>query len=189
MLENSVACRGKVWLFDHVIIYYCVFLALSGCCEGGKGLICDSYWADKGTVNRTETCENVDDHCFVLWGQEIINNKTLLVVIRKGCFKIALHKNYEYCLKDCIQNPKYDAFSSKNISGFCCCTEDLCNVNFTAVDYEEDVSTVASTTGRGKVIQFSLAFLQHTRRCMSSCTKTNQSSLAQFILQTDNPFG
>lgn len=124
-----------------------------GCCEGGKGLICDSYRADKGTVNGTETCENVEDHCFVLWGKENINNKTLLVVIRKGCFKIALHKNYEYCLKDCIQNPKYDAFPSKNISGFCCCTEDLCNVNFTAVDYEEDVSTVASTTGRGMTKQ------------------------------------
>ena len=131
----------------------------SGSCKGGVGLVCDSYHIDRGIRNGTETCQNVDDHCFVLWGKEETgNNETVHRVIKKGCFKIALHSNFQHCCEDCIQNPDYDAFKSQNVSGFCCCTKDLCNVNFTAVEYTEYESTVTPTTRKGELWFFSLVW-------------------------------
>ena len=116
------------------------------------GLVCDSYHIDMGIHNGTETCKNSDDHCFVLWGEEERdNNETFHRVIKKGCFRIALHSKFQHCHEDCIQNPDYDAFKSENVSGFCCCTKDLCNINFTAVDYVENESTVTPTTIKGKL--------------------------------------
>ena len=116
------------------------------------GLVCDSYHIDMGIHNGTETCKNSDDHCFVLWGEEERdNNETFHRVIKKGCFRIALHSKFQHCHEDCIQNPDYDAFKSENVSGFCCCTKDLCNINFTAVDYVENESTVTPTTIKGEL--------------------------------------
>lgn len=123
--------------------------------------MCDSYHIDKGIFNGTETCKNVGDSCFVLWGEEQNErNETLHRVIRKGCFQISLHKPSDHCQDDCIQNPDYDAFKSENVSGFCCCNKDMCNINFTAVDYEEYESTIAPTTSNGKLCLYA-NFINH----------------------------
>ncbi|XP_068715631.1 bone morphogenetic protein receptor type-2-like [Montipora foliosa] len=120
------------------------------CWNKVSGLKCNSYHPTEGIYNGSEKCTHNDDHvCFVLWRKENIANKTSLVVIRRGCFHIGLDNHLEFCRQDCIQNPDYDAFKSENVSGFCCCSGDLCNTNFTAVDYEDYESTIAVTTQQG----------------------------------------
>lgn len=114
-------------------------------------MLCDSYHTEEGIFNGTETC---DDSCFVLWREETNErNETFQIVIKKGCFIISTQEPFKSCHNDCIQNPEYDAFKSENVSGFCCCTMDMCNKNFTPVYYTEYESTVApSTTTGGKLI-------------------------------------
>ena len=117
-----------------------------------KGLECHTYDLKKGIYNGTKTCPAESDHvCFVLWGEKTEKNETQHIVIRKDCFGISLENHHKYCLKDCIQNPEYDAFRNRNVSGFCCCSHDLCNRNFTAVHYEEYESTVVGATSQGKL--------------------------------------
>ena len=136
------------------------FVLLSGSCERGKALVCDSYHIDKDILNGTETCRNIDDSCFVLWGEETNErNETLHRVIKKGCFQLDRCKDIQNA-SDCIQNANNDAFKSENVSGFCCCNTDMCNVNFTAVDYEEyELTVIVPTTMRGKYFQNSLTDL------------------------------
>lgn len=118
--------------------------------EKVRGLECHTYDLKKGIYNGTKTCPAESDHvCFVLWGEKTEKNKTQHIVIRKDCFGISLENHHKYCLKDCIQNPEYDAFRNRNVSGFCCCSHDLCNRNFTAVHYEEYESTVVGATSQG----------------------------------------
>lgn len=118
--------------------------------EKVRGLECHTYDLRKGIYNGTKTCPTESDHvCFVLWGEKTEKNETRHIVISKDCFSISLENHHKYCLKDCIQNPEYDAFRNRNVSGFCCCSHDLCNRNFTAVDYEEYESTVVGATSQG----------------------------------------
>ena len=115
-----------------------------------KKLVCDSYHKDKGILNGTEKCNNTDDSCFALWGDEVNErNETVQIVIKKGCFKISAPHHSRGCQDDCIQNPNYDAFKSVNVSGFCCCKVDMCNKNFTPVYYVEHESTVAPASDAG----------------------------------------
>lgn len=130
------------------LAYFILFFSVS--CQGGAGLLCDSYHTDEGILNGTETCKNVDDSCFVLWREETNErNVTFQTVIKKGCFKVSAEKPSKRCQDDCIQNPNYDAFKSENVSGFCCCKTDMCNKNFTPVYYTEYESTIAPSTTTG----------------------------------------
>ena len=155
---SKVLFYGKLIYSKHLLLFYWnillkdYFLFSIDCWNEVSGLKCNSYHPTEGIYNGSEKCTHDDDHvCFVLWRKENIDNKTSLVVIRRGCFHVGLDNHLEYCLQDCIQNPDYDAFKSENVSGFCCCSGDLCNTNFTAVDYEDYESTIAVTTQQGKV--------------------------------------
>jgi len=122
-----------------------------GLCKGGKGLVCDYYYDyGLGIGNGTETCQSDDEYCFALWGEEQNErNKTLYGVVMKGCF--ALSAPELYCQDDCIQIYNY-AFKREDVSGFCCCNTTMCNTNFTAIDYADYGTTVASTTSYSKSI-------------------------------------
>ena len=118
-------------------------------------MLCDSYHTDRGILNGTEKCKNSDDACIVLWKDEVNERyETVQIVLKKGCFKVSVEDPSRRCQDDCIQNPNYDAFKSKNVSGFCCCNMDMCNKNFTPVNYTEYESTVApASTAGGKLIE------------------------------------
>lgn len=127
---------------------------MPGSCQEDSNLLCDSYHTDRGILNGTEKCKNSDETCFVLWRDEVNErNETVQIVLKKGCFKVSEHNPSKRCQDDCIQNPNYDAFRRKNVSGFCCCNVDMCNKNFTPVYYVEYESTVApSSTAGGKLM-------------------------------------
>ena len=63
------------------------------------------------------------------------NNETLHKVIRKGCFQNDEKKELRFCHDECVQQPLPEAMKEKNVSGYCCCTTDLCNTNFTLKEY------------------------------------------------------
>ena len=116
--------------------------------------MCDSYHTHTGILNGTEKCKTKGDRCFVLWREEVNErNETFSIVLKKGCFKVSAHNSFRRCQDDCIQNPDYDAFKSKIVSGFCCCKVDMCNKNFTPLYSVELESTVApASIAGGKLI-------------------------------------
>ena len=110
--------------------------------------------ANSSGVKTCDAAQNI--YCFALWDTKIKDNKTVAVVHKKDCFIISHVESTKQavCSKECVQKPHYDAFKSGNVSGFCCCTEDMCNTNFTMVEYDEEpTKSVAPTTGTLRIRQ------------------------------------
>lgn len=66
------------------MVFFILFL---GFCEGGKGVICELYYLEKGILNGNEICDIVEYFCFVLWKDNVNErNEIFYIVLKKGCF-------------------------------------------------------------------------------------------------------
>ncbi|XP_076437402.1 uncharacterized protein LOC143276663 [Babylonia areolata] len=72
--------------------------------------------------NLTIRCHS-NIYCFTLWNSGVHNNKSTVSVLKQGCWIGEANV--------CKQGGCVSSMAPKNNSHFCCCSGDMCNLNFT----------------------------------------------------------
>ncbi|XP_049955024.1 bone morphogenetic protein receptor type-2 isoform X2 [Schistocerca serialis cubense] len=96
-----------------------------------------TFKAEENSTHTNKTCERSTNFCYAYWE----TNGTAVTFIKQGCWEVSGKS-------DCIQTKCIadKPSAARNNSRFCCCSGNLCNVNFID-DYvmpTEDITTALS---------------------------------------------
>uniref|UniRef100_A0A1B6E1Y6 receptor protein serine/threonine kinase n=1 Tax=Clastoptera arizonana TaxID=38151 RepID=A0A1B6E1Y6_9HEMI len=83
-----------------------------------------------------EICEKNANSCFSLWTESlnISTNRTVRTILAQGCWESS---GKEDCMTEMCKNNR-KPHTTLNNTKFCCCSEDMCNSNFTDDGWEEE---------------------------------------------------
>ena len=113
-------------------------------------VICEAYPANSYPDEKNGTVVCSANACIVAWHTITLpNNETFHKIIKKGCFLNEEQDEKKFCHDECIQQPLSRGMKKK-VSGYCCCTQDLCNANITHKYYPPENATETVTLTNGK---------------------------------------
>lgn len=114
--------------------------------SGLSKVICEGYPAHSHPDEKNGTIICNANSCVVVWQTVTLpNNETVHKIIKKGCFLNEEKNERKMCHDECVQQPLPDVMKKRNVSGYCCCTQDLCNANFTLKYYPPENATETVT--------------------------------------------
>lgn len=112
--------------------------------SGVSKVICEGYPPHSHPDEKNGTIFCSANACLVAWHTITLpNNETFHKIISKGCFMNEEEEDRKLCHDECIQQPLSPGMKNRNVSGYCCCTQDLCNANITFKYYPPENATDA----------------------------------------------